>query len=116
MPEAKEEVTAFLEKVAKSATDLLNLEERRAGSKVFTIALGAPSDISMMWRCAALHPLQPLQNVHQRIVRQRAAGKPEGEKKQFAGSTLLGKFYLLEPTDTAVLGAEAPLTTSPEAI
>jgi hypothetical protein len=65
--------------------------------EVVPVRMPVQRDSAFVWKAAAIHPLQPLENAYQRIVRRNVdrAGEREAEFDQ------LGKFFLFEDSSPA---------------
>ncbi|EDX76554.1 hypothetical protein MC7420_4810 [Coleofasciculus chthonoplastes PCC 7420] len=105
-----------LQQLAKKALDSLN--KKASGAKaseakdwlIFRdpttqIFLGSQRDSALMLKSAAIHPLQPLENVHQRMVREVGRSIENSDIRQQKEQAKLNEFF---PFDA---GNPQPMTT-----
>ncbi|MDB4877253.1 MAG: hypothetical protein JWM41_3699 [Gemmatimonadetes bacterium] len=78
---------------------------RKAQSVVFP----TQGDGAMMWKATAVHPLQPMQNVHQRLVRDAlgsmtAVDLRDEDKRQAAETAVLERYFVADSVEPALYG------------
>jgi len=60
------------------------------------IELPVQKDAAYMWKAASIHPMQALQNVHQRIVRKAMRNAADDAAKMLDASTALSRFFFFD--------------------
>ena len=57
------------------------------------VVLATQTDASYAWQGSFIHPLQPLENRHQRATREAVWAEPDPEKHQQASGKALGDYF-----------------------
>jgi len=68
-----------------------------------TIELPVQKDAAYLWQAAAIHPMQSLQNVHQRIVRSAMRKAADDAARMSDGSAALSNFFHFNATVPTIL-------------
>lgn len=68
-----------------------------------TIELPVQKDAAYLWQAAAIHPMQSLQNVHQRIVRSAKRKAADDAARMTDGSAALSNFFHFNTTVPKIL-------------
>jgi hypothetical protein len=97
-------------KHAKAREELRKLGQLAANNKMkdVTVALPKQTDAAYIWKGASIHPMQTLQNIHHRTVREALRGVEGDDARRDKTSEQLGAFFyfdaagprLLPPLDT----------------
>jgi hypothetical protein len=87
-----------------------------AKADAMLVVLATPKDAALIWKAASVHPMQPLQNVHQRLARDGIRKAKTDDDKVVAESEALSRFYYFDAGDPKLLGVAVPppASTFPE--
>lgn len=109
---------APLHLMADCATAQAN-DERKPGtprkgapdkSNTKLVALAPAKDSAIIWKAASIHPTQPLQNVHQKLVRDKVRVATTDDEREAAESGPLQQFFYLDSAEPELLGIPENVT------
>ncbi len=85
----------FLKRLAQEAL--------ASDEKDFKIMLSSQRNFSIGWENVAVHPLQPLENVYRRVVREAVDNEMDRNERQKKESSALSKFFFFDVSEVKLL-------------